>query len=199
MTGNRTVLLVLDMQVDMCAPEGVFARHGANVAALQAIVPRITHVMERCRRASVPILACKLTVLTDLDGSAMGLGHLAKARPFLAQEGFRGGTPGHALLPALPPADYEFRKWTFSAMYQTELPKLLEALGAGTVVLTGVSTNGVVEGTARDAFMRDLAVITLSDCVAAFSQELHEASLRNLAAMGKVVTSEEFVRGLSLD
>lgn len=193
---KRTVLMVMDMQRDFCDRKGVFARNGFRVDAIEAIVPRIRRVMRECRRRRIPIVASKLTVLTDLDGKAMGLGHLAHLRPFLAGEGFRGGTPGHAIIPQLPRPDYEFRKWGYSAMYQTELEKLLRALQAETVVFTGIATNGVVEGTARDASMREYEVVTLSDCVAGYNPALHEASLKNLANIGTVMTSEEFLRRL---
>ena len=193
---TRTVLMVMDMQRDFCDRKGVFARNGFKVAAIEAIVPNIRRVMLECRRRRMPIVASKLTVLTDLDGKAMGLGHLAHLRPFLAREGFRDGRPGHAIIPQLPRPDYEFRKWGYSAMYQTELEKLLRALQAETVVFTGIATNGVVEGTARDASMREYDVITLSDCVAGYNQALHEASLRNLANIGTVMTSDEFLRRL---
>lgn len=143
---GRTVLMVMDMQQDFCSRDGVFARNGFGVDAIEAIVPRIVRVMEECRRRRVPIIASKLTVLADLDGNAMGLGHLAQLRPFLAKEGFRVGAPGHSLIPELPRPDYEFRKWGYSAMHQTELEKLLRALNAETCVFTGIATNAVVEG-----------------------------------------------------
>ena len=194
--GGR-VLMVMDMQRDFCGRDGVFARNGFRVDAIEAIVAPIARVMDECRRRRIPLLASKLTVLTDLDGQAMGLGHLAHLRPFLAKEGFRDGTPGHALIPDLPRPDYEFRKWGYSAMYQTELGKLLRALRAETVVFTGIATNGVVEGTARDVSMREYRVVTLSDCVAGYSRELHEASLKNLANIGTVMTSREFLDSLA--
>jgi ureidoacrylate peracid hydrolase len=193
---KRTVLMVMDMQRDFCDRTGVFARHGFKVDAIEAIIPSVRRVMEACRRRRIPVIASKLTVLTDLDGRAMGLGHLAHLRPFLAREGFRDGSPGQRIIPRLPRPDYEFRKWGYSAMHQTELEKLLRALGAETVVFTGIATNGVVEGTARDASMREYEVVTLSDCVAGYNQALHEASLKNLANIGTVMTSAEFLRRL---
>ncbi len=193
---ERTVLMVMDMQRDFCDRDGVFARNGFKVDPIEAIIPRIARLMTECRKRRIPIIASKLTILTDLDGKAMGLGHLAQLRPFLAQEGFREGSPGQAVIPQLPRPDYEFRKWGYSAMYQTELEKLLRGLRAGTLVFTGIATNGVVEGTARDASMREYQVITLSDCVAGYNQALHEASLLNLANIGTVIAADEFLRKL---
>lgn len=115
-------------------------------------------------------------------------------RPFLVKEGFRNGTWGHQLIDELPRPNYEVRKWGYSAMYQTELEKVLVSLGAKALAFTGVATNGVVEGTARDAGVRNYEVITLSDCVAGYNQQLHEASLLNLANIGAVISSPEFLQ-----
>ncbi|MCS6802225.1 MAG: isochorismatase family cysteine hydrolase [Chloroflexota bacterium] len=197
MTVTRPVLMVMDMQRDFCDPNGAYARHGFDVAAVQPLIPRIARVMNACRTHRIPIVATQLTVLTDLDGKAMGLGHLRQLRPWLEEEGFRAGTPGHALVADLPPPNYLVRKWGYSAMYQTELEKILTALGIETLVFTGIATNGVVEGTARDAIMRGWHVVTLTDCVASFSQALHEASLKNLANIGTLLTSDDFLAALA--
>lgn len=193
---SRPVLMVMDMQRDFCDPDGAYARHGFDVAPLAPLIPRIARVMDACRARRIPIVATQLTVLTDLDGKAMGLGHLRHLRPWMVDEGFRAGTPGHALVAGLPQPDYLVRKWGYSAMYQTELEKILTALGVETLVFTGIATNGVVEGTARDAIMRGWQVVTLTDCVASFSRELHEASLKNLANIGTLSSSDDFLADL---
>ena len=54
----------------------------------------------------------------------------------------------------------------------------------------------MVEGTARDANMRGFEIVTLSDCVAGYNQKLHEASLLNLANIGKVVPSTELLAAM---
>jgi nicotinamidase-related amidase len=158
--------------------------------------PPIAKVMTECRRRKIPTVATKLTVLTDLDGTAIGLGQLARLRPFFVQDGFRDGTPGQAVIPQLPRPDHEVRKWSFSAMHQTDLEKFLHALRADRLVFTGISTNGAVEGTARDALMRDYQIVTLSDCVTGYDEPLREAALKSLAYMGTVMTSDQFLREL---
>lgn len=189
----RVVLMVMDMQNDFCSPKGVFARNGFSVTAIEAIVPNIKRVMDVALTNRIPIVATKLTILEDLDGKAMGLGHLLKLRPFLVKEGFRADGWGHGCIPELPRANYEVRKWGYSAIYQTELEKVLESLGARTLIFTGIATNGVVEGTARDAGIRGYEIVTLSDCVAGYNQSLHNASLLNLANIGRVMPSSEFL------
>jgi ureidoacrylate peracid hydrolase len=188
-----TALMVMDMQRDFCDRDGVFARNGFSPEAIEQIIPTVARVMQACKDARIPIVATKLTVLEDMDGRGMGLGHLNELRPFLKTTGFRDGTPGQQVIPRLPRPDYEVRKWGYSAMYLTELEKVLRSLQVKRLVFMGIATNGVVEGTARDAVAREWDVTTLRDCVAGYNQELHEASLRNLANIGEVISSEEFL------
>jgi ureidoacrylate peracid hydrolase len=81
-------------------------------------------------------------------------------------------------------------------MYLTEMEKIIRSLGVHHLVFTGIATNGVVEGTARDAVAREFDVTTLKDCVASYSAKLHEASLLNLGNVGKLITSDEFLAQL---
>jgi ureidoacrylate peracid hydrolase len=194
---KSTVLMVMDMQRDFCDRDGVFARHGSDVTSIEAMVPTLARVMQACKERRIPIVATKLTVLLDLDGRAMTLGHLNTLRPFLKAEGFREGSRGQEVIPQLPRPDYEVRKWGHSAMYLTELEKIIRCLGARDLVFTGIATNGVVEATARDAVAREFHVTTLRDCVTGYNLELHEASLKNLGFIGRLATSDEFLAELA--
>ena len=193
----ETALLVFDMQVDFCHPDGVYQRLG-NLPGdgIAAIIPNVRRAMEAARLARLPIIATKFTVFTDLDGKAIGLGHVGQLRPFLGEAGFRQGSPGQAVIPELPRPDYEVEKTRFSAFYSSSLEALLKALGVRQLVLTGIATNGAVEATARDALMRDYELITLTDCVTSFNPTLHAAALLSLASMGQTLTAEEWIAHL---
>ena len=69
----------------------------------------------------------------------------------------------------------------YSAFFGTELDDLLKTAGVEDLIITGVLTNCCCETTARDAFMRDYRVFFVADATAAPTEELHMASLRNLA------------------
>jgi len=69
----------------------------------------------------------------------------------------------------------------YSAFFATELDGLLRKEGVEDLVITGVLTNCCCETTARDAFMRDYRVFFVADATAAPTEELHVASLKNLA------------------
>lgn len=191
---SKQALMVFDMQLDFCHPEGVYHRLGGfNLDGIKAITPRIAQVMEAARAAQIPIIGTKFTVFVDLEGKAIGLGHLAELRPFLAQEGFRQNSPGQQIIPELPRPDYEIEKTRFSAFYSTLLDALLRALKVERLILTGIATNGAVEATARDAVMRDMSTITLGDCTTSFNPALHEVSLANLGSLGRVCNAAEWL------
>ena len=84
----------------------------------------------------------------------------------------------------------------YSAFFNTQLDWVLRKAGIHTVVVCGIVTNGGVASTARDAHLRDYNVIVLSDGCAAFSDALHEASLADLASIGKVMTCDAWASSL---
>lgn len=188
-----TVFLILDLQNDLCHPEGVYARHGLSPTHIPNILPHVVESVNFCLKKRIPVVACLLTVITDLDGKAIGLGGIRKLRPFLEKEGFRVGTWGQDLLEEIPKVDYRIHKWSLSPFYQTELDRYLFALGCNTIILSGFTTNAAVETAAREAIGRALRVITLTDCVASYSYSLHQSSLTNLAAFGQILTSKEWM------
>lgn len=193
---GSTALLLLDLQRDFLDPAGVYARHGLPVERLRSIIPAIARVAEASRSAHIPIFASKFTIFTSPGGAPLGLDHIFKARPFLRDEGFRLGEPGRELIPELPRPHYELDKPRFSAFHGTPLEVLLRSLGADTVVLTGIVTHGGVEATARDAMIRDFSVVILEDCVAAFDEDLHLASLRGLGLYLTVAGSADYLHAL---
>lgn len=69
----------------------------------------------------------------------------------------------------------------YSAFYRTNLEEQLQKRGVDTVVITGVLSNLCCETTARDAFNRGYKVYFVVDATAAYSEELHVATLLNLS------------------
>ena len=195
---GATALLLLDLQRDFLDATGVYARHGLPVDRLRGIVPTIARVSRAAHAAGVPVFASKFTIYTSPGGEPLGLDHIVKARPFLRNEGFRLGDPGRELVADLPRPDYELDKPRFSAFHGTPLELLLRGMDIQTVVLTGVVTHGGVEATARDAMIRDFSVVILDDCVAAFDEEMHGASLRGLGVYLTVMDSREFLRLMAM-
>ncbi len=188
-----TSFLILNLQNDLCHEEGVYAKQGLTFKQKEEIIPPLLKALSFCKEKKIPIIASCLTVLVDLEKKAMGIQNILELRPFLKTEGFRENSWGHDLLEEIPEVDYKIRQWSLSPFYQTELDRYLLALGSKEIVLTGFTTNSTVETCAREAIERGLKTITLTDCVASYSESLHEASLTNLASFGKIMTSQEWM------
>jgi ureidoacrylate peracid hydrolase len=194
---KRTGLILEIMQNEFASPEGEFWKHGLSGESVQRIIPGLRRVCEACKAARIPIIATRLTILTDLDGRAVGLGDLANMRPFLAEAGLRDGTWGHQVVDDLPEPDYFIRKRAYNSYYQTDLELIVRSLGLEHLILGGIATNVAVESTGRESVIRGIRITTLSDGTSSYSEQLHEASLMNLANFGKVVTCDELVAMLA--
>ena len=68
---------------------------------------------------------------------------------------------------------------------------MLRKAGIDTLVFGGIVTNGGVASTIRDAHVRDLECIVLSDGCAAFSEATHEATLASLGTIATLATCAE--------
>jgi ureidoacrylate peracid hydrolase len=123
--------------------------------------------------------------------------HLKKLRPFLGKGDFAPGAFGHSLVDELSPADYTVEKVAYSALYQTRLEYILRALDIDTLIVGGIVTNGGVASTVRDAHLRNIHTILLSDGCAAFKPEVHDATLVSLGSITPIVTCAEMLEELS--
>ncbi|MCK4818432.1 isochorismatase family protein, partial [bacterium] len=87
------------------------------------------------------------------------------------------------LIKALKPSDTDeiIDKNRYSAFHGTGLDESLKLRKIDELIITGVMTNCCCETTARDAFVRDYRVFFVSDATATVNDELHVASLKNLA------------------
>ncbi|MBS3116982.1 isochorismatase family protein [Candidatus Woesearchaeota archaeon] len=73
------------------------------------------------------------------------------------------------------------RKRSYSAFYKTKLEQILKSKKIKEIVITGVLTNLCCETTARDAFARGFQVFFPADATAAYTEEMHLATLKNLS------------------
>jgi nicotinamidase-related amidase len=82
----------------------------------------------------------------------------------------------------------------------TNLDFILRSKGIRTVALGGFLTNCCVESTMRSAYEKGFDVVTLTDCVAATSQEEHQNAITyDFPMFSRPMTSEEFLGTLGGD
>ncbi len=111
---------------------------------------------------------------------------LEKATEALEREDLEASTPA------------EVRALCESAAGSSDLEACLRAGAVDTVLSTGVATNVCCEATARDAIMRDVRTIMVSDCLAARTDEEHYASLSTLYLyFGDVQARDQVIASLT--
>ena len=109
------------------------------------------------------------------------------------------GTREHALLPELKVSgkDSKIPKNRYNAFHGTGLEEKLKSQKITDVIIGGVMTNLCCETTARDAFVWIFRVFFLEDGTQTASQDLHLASLKNLAfGFATLMTSEQASKSL---
>ncbi|MCI5109814.1 MAG: cysteine hydrolase [Marivita sp.] len=194
---KRTALLTIDLQNDFLHPEGAYGRAGQTAEAITALPARIKPVVDALRAKSGTYISAQFTLVPGPNDEPLIAPHLKELRPFLGKGDFAPGKFGHALVDALAPADYTIEKVAYSALYQTRLEYILRALNIDTLIIGGIVTNGGVASTVRDAHLRNLHTILLSDGCAAFKQEVHDATLLSLASVCPNVTCAELLETLT--
>lgn len=176
-TPADTVLLVIDVQVDFVAPEGVCAQGGADVSAMPDAIARIEQALRAARACGMTVCFVRLETSPQGDSPAM-VRHMARRGMPGGEALCRAGTCGADYWRVRPAAgEREIVKSRYDAFLETGLDALLRRLGTRTVVLTGVSTDCCVDATARGAFQRDYDVLVLADACAAGTRDDHEAAL----------------------
>jgi nicotinamidase-related amidase len=189
----RSALLTIDLQNDFLHPDGAYGRAGQGAAAIAALPARLRPVADAVRAAGAPYVSAQFTLVPGPGGAPLIAPHLKALRPFLTTGDFAPGSFGHALVAEMGRTDYTVEKVAYSAFWQTRLDHILRALGIDTLVVAGIVTNGGVASTLRDAHLRNIHTVLLSDGCAAFDPAVHAASLVSLGSVGRQMTCAEAV------
>ncbi len=194
---KRTALLTIDLQNDFLHVDGAYGRAGQTSDAISALPTRIKPIADALRAKGGVYISAQFTLVPGPGGAPLIAPHLKKLRPFLGKGDFAPGAFGHALVDELAPADYTVEKVAYSALYQTRLEYILRALEIDTLIIGGIVTNGGVASTVRDAHLRNIHTVLLSDGCAAFKPEVHEATLMSLGSVTPIQTCAEVVEALT--
>ena len=157
---------------------GAVANAGQALNAARRARVRVIHVVNRWRPGHI-----------DMD-ERMPMWAGRKGTD-VAVEGTWGAQIIDSLAPTLDEAVVVKR--SVSALAGTELARLLALWGVRTVVLAGVATNFVVEGTGREAADLGYEVVVLSDATETHNDEWQRFSLQIMSMVGTVMTLDEFV------
>lgn len=194
---KRTALLTIDLQNDFLYPDGAYGRAGQGSPAIAALPERIKPLADALRAKGGTYISAQFTLVPGPNDEPLIAPHLKELRPFLTKGDFAPGKFGHQLVDTLAPADYTVEKVAYSAFYQTRLEYILRALDIDTLIVGGIVTNGGVASTVRDAHLRNIHTILLSDGCAAFKPDVHEATLISLGSISPAVTCTQMLEDLT--
>lgn len=187
----RTALLSIDLQNDFIHPEGAYGRAGQRAETIVALPDRISPLVAALRARGGSYISAQFTLVPGPGGEPLIAPHLKSLRPFLSKGDFAPGSFGHSLVQELSPPGFVIEKVAYSAFYQTRLEYILRAVGIDTLIVCGIVTNGGVASTLRDAHLRNIDTVMLTDGCAAFRQDVHEATLLSLGTVTHQMTCSD--------
>jgi len=187
----HTVVLAMDYLNDIVHPEGKFAGWGMPAeAARRNVLANAKRLIETARGAGVPVVHVRVALRPGLAGVPLNAPIWQGAAGAQALIDGTWGAEIHDDVKPLP-GEVVVTKRRISAVYNTDLLSVLAGYNAKTLVLGGVSTNFVVEGTARDASDLGYEVIIAEDCCSAGNEEHHQAALGSLGMLATISSSGE--------
>jgi nicotinamidase-related amidase len=189
---NATAFLVTDMQRDFLDPHGWFALTGGDIAPLTAIVPAVARMLEAARASGLFIVFTVEAHRADLiDLPANKLWRSERLDRAIGAEGPLGrhlvrGTAGTAVVGALAPRAGEpvVAKPGKSGFIGTDFDHLLRRRGIRNLVFTGITTDGAVQCTLRDANDRGYECLLLEDATASDVPSHHSDQVHTLSLAG---------------
>ena len=175
----RSVLMVVDMQNDFCAPGGYIAdTMGKDVSAAAAIVPAVDALVRGAREADVPVVWLRADYSHDRIPDSMAVKLAARG---IRAECCKPGTWGFDWYGVQPvPGEAIVTKHSYSGFVGTNMQDVMSGLGRSTIVFSGVQTQICVESTLRDAHAHGYLCVAAEDAVGSHTPALHAATLDNV-------------------
>lgn len=188
----QMALIIIDMQVDFCAPGGWIDQLGEDVANTRAVIGPIRDALDTARAAGIIVIHTReghVDDLSDLHANkqwrtrvhGLGIGDSGKNGRILVH-----GEPGWQIIPELEPEPGELviNKPGKSSFHRTELAAELDSRGISRLVVAGVTSDCCVQSTVRDGYEHGIECVLLEDCTAAVESPNHEATVEILKAYG---------------
>ena len=159
---RNSALLIQDMQNDIVKSNRPVVPMGGP-----QLIANCQRLLTKARQVGMPVIYVRVSRRPDLKDAPrppLGASPSPSAGPALIE-----GTPGAEVVSELAPQpeDPLVTKHTTSPFNTTDIEVYLRRFGVNTLILTGYSTTGVVEGSLRDARDKDYNCVVVRECCAA--------------------------------
>ncbi|SES34347.1 Nicotinamidase-related amidase [Pedococcus cremeus] len=199
MDPRSTAVVLIEFQNDFTSEGG--ALHGAVAGSMSAtnMMENAKEVVAAAREAGATIIHAPISFANgykEITGSPYGI-----LKGVVDSNAFVKGEWGAEIVDDLKPEPEDIvveGKRGLDTFASTNLDFILRSKGIQTVALGGFLTNCCVESTMRSAYERGYEVVTLSDCVAATSEEEHANAIQyDYPMFSKPMTGREFIAQVS--
>lgn len=195
---TKTALLVMDVQNDITHPDSPMAQQLGFAGMIQqtGMLNKLRGLMDACRDKGVPVIH----VLIDLEAGVQprwphrGAFFQLVSGGNVCKRGTWGGDAADLVKPQ--PGETVVYKCIFSAFVSSGLQEVLDRQGITDLILSGVSTDAVVESTAWDANDRGYSNILAEDCCVCATQEAHDITVQRMAGRCDVATAADIIAAL---
>jgi nicotinamidase-related amidase len=164
----REALVLIDLQNDYFADDELARCRDDLVATCNGLV-------RAARAAGVPVV--EVRTVHEPDGTTWTR-NMREDGQGMALRGSTGAEPVDGLDTG---GAIVVEKTRDSALFGTDLRRVLDERSVHHLVLCGVSTESCIAATAIEAFAHDLAVTMVRDATASVDRELHDDTLAQLA------------------
>lgn len=167
------------------------------------VIPNLQKLIKFCHEVKIPVIYTKFSSFmadgSDLSKTTKFINDFTKdllgdvAFPYIFH-------PSSDIIDELKPIDQDLilQKNTSGTFISTRLDTFLKNMNIETVLVSGVVTNFCVYATAREASDYGFQVVIIDDCCAAWSPEIHQATLTSFGLLtGFVLTYEKVIKRIS--
>jgi nicotinamidase-related amidase len=194
----QTAVVLIEFQNDFTTEGGTL--HGAVSAVMDStgMLENTVDLVAKARAAGATIVHTPISFVAGYgEISAQPYGILAGV---VESNSFVKDSWGAEIVKDMTPEPGDIvieGKRGFDAFASTNLDFILRSKGITTIALGGFLTNCCVESTMRTGYEKGYQVYTLTDCLAATSQEEHDNAIsKDYPMFSRPVTSTDFVAAL---
>ncbi|KAK7530793.1 amidase signature domain-containing protein [Phyllosticta citribraziliensis] len=189
---RHTALLLLNTQKDFVYEDGYARTLNADVSAVESAIKSLRMLLRQCRDAGLTIVHAKECYAPDLSDCPSSKLNVYGSSIVLSKSSARTvgdtGPLGRFLIRGEPMSDFvnELRpipgeiiieKKGAGAFWNTELLHKLKANGITRLLLAGITTEGSLTTTLREASDRGFECCTIVDCTASYDAQLKQSAL----------------------
>ncbi|MFX0020255.1 MAG: cysteine hydrolase family protein [Promethearchaeota archaeon] len=210
---KTTALIVIDMQKYQVKKDYIAYKAMNNITpgildyfvkeVELKVTPNLRNLIEFCHEVDIPVIYTKYSSFMP-DGSDFPKAVKLEndfTKKLLGEVAFPHiSHPSSDIIDELKPEERDFvlQKNTSGTFVSTRLDGFLRNMEIETILVSGVVTNFCVHSTAREASDYGFQVIIVEDCCAAWTPEIHRATLESFGLMyGYVSTHEKVIRKIS--